>query len=1526
MKFNIILLNIFLLRFIHKIKCSPDNYLDIQLSFLILSAGNENGIAIDNNFKPLNIDICINNSGSDCNKSIIDIIPSLNEIYNNPNLKNEVAKINKVNEKYQELYKKAKIIFCSYANINESEFKNLDEEAIEESFNKNDLLKTLVPSIDLFGESELITLSRSDQSNIIKMIMENNLSSKVDKAITATSNVHQQLFNACINSKGCKDMIRNIRRSIENKENIPEKQFEIANNKLSVIFVKSNVSPKNGNNKETENQHYYSLLINDNVNNKFYYGVTMIETFLKDDQKFSYSYIKDEKIDGKSFNLFDITRKKAVIPPRDPGKNNYIESDGISLIYDCGLTLRQLYYKDDTSNDNYPNNLKLLLPSDEVDSKNCFSYKGDGNHNTLSNRIVGSKIASSSVIRDFNNISNDSNISENNLLCYYYNKNFERIESLGYKFINKRISNDIQHNYKIGIKELNVLKFTLKFINLMKLYPSTFHHGGSITDYKKSHPIGILENGDDNDNHRSDLDSSLNIDKNLVKLFNSENEKYNNSNNISQKNSNINKEWKLILNVDNKNNDISAKVRNSFYSLYKVYEIFKSTEGAKNFNYDETNWNELKKQLTKTNIKNINKKLKNEGIFNILKDYMSKYSTINNNISVEGSKFYIEQVKELIDIYNKLDVPKDNKDKLNNNYSNMVKLHNKKYNIDNQDNNNQDNINDDNDNEITDDDNDITDDSTPSFIEKVMNTCKRYFYGNKNKREESSHKCLSSHEKNSKEVHKEHEAVDIKEKIEYEKVEASEDSFSLLVNALKNIKTVSKDSKILPDDEYDENKPTFFYKNSDSMDDVFENIMDTFDELSGNSDILSSKSDMAKIINGLRYLKQYIDSEESQAFNNKEYNKEKMERINNLKSRYNMLHRRFSESDMSDDIKEKFNKSVKTANLVDLTNSKEKQAESEIAVISSIKNILGESGLTLETDGEFFKPFIDSSSISEGSTNYVEAIDKLSERLDKDENAYLLTLDTEILIKTANLLYSDILERNANSDDYAVTKALNKLYKKLYNIASKKNIKMESPLEHLNSIDGSDSNDITNDSTQQDYSNSKLSINKSEPDELCDEFFVFIDDEGNPTNYKYAKDNMDLISNTFMKQIEDNARNDLNKSMVNRYMISLLKSIKNAIKKIGNAFEKDLNEKHTMYKKKIEVASRLYELYKNVKDALSTNNYDISSLINEGIDDIINIYSSDGKMAQMLKTQETINAIKLLKFIKYITKDNKILPYDGKMDPSKNPSYEKLSNADNALTAKEIAAFEKATDISDYEQGVDMIRMVFNSVSNVMKSLENFSTKNILKKNLNKKLKKALSSSVDRIKTQEGLHKSSEEHAMISEMASNISENIDISETESYDDIVYDSIVGVLEAIKEETNDDSILSGDISVDENGLSVPSSLVEGANNLDDVLDFISSKLTTGETSKRLQKRINKNVKKLLKMVNKSVGGASKNDVNTATKMARSINSMLPDNNESKASNSNEISAIEKNNSKNGNKNIKDKLKYGVKKIKRKPKKKN
>lgn len=256
MKFN----NILLLRFIHKIKCSPDNYLDIQLSFLILSAGNENGIAIDNNFKPLNIDICINNSRSDCNKSIIDIIPSLNEIYNNPNLKNEVAKLNKVNEKYQELYKKAKIIFCSYANINESEFKNLDEEAIkkiEESFNKNDLLKTLVPSIDLFGESELITLSRNDQLNIIKMIMENNLSSNNKYAITTTSNVHEELFNACINSKGCKDMIRNIRRSIENKENIPEKQFEIANNKLSAIFVKSNVSPKNGNNKETENQHYY---------------------------------------------------------------------------------------------------------------------------------------------------------------------------------------------------------------------------------------------------------------------------------------------------------------------------------------------------------------------------------------------------------------------------------------------------------------------------------------------------------------------------------------------------------------------------------------------------------------------------------------------------------------------------------------------------------------------------------------------------------------------------------------------------------------------------------------------------------------------------------------------------------------------------------------------------------------------------------------------------------------------------------------------------------------------------------------------------------------------------------------------------------------------------------------------------------------------------------------------------------------------------------------------------------------------
>jgi len=63
---------------------------------------------------------------------------------------------------------------------------------------------------------------------------------------------------------------------------------------------------------------------------------------------------------------------------------------------------------------------------------------------------------------------------------------------------------------------------------------------------------------------------------------------------------------------------------------------------------------------------------------------------------------------------------------------------------------------------------------------------------------------------------------DNKTKFENEFVVASEDSTSKLVNGLKNLKIISNNNKILPDDVYDNTEPSYFYKNSASMDDAFE--------------------------------------------------------------------------------------------------------------------------------------------------------------------------------------------------------------------------------------------------------------------------------------------------------------------------------------------------------------------------------------------------------------------------------------------------------------------------------------------------------------------------------------------------------------------------------------------------------------------------------------------------------------------------------------------------------------------------------
>ncbi|ORX59262.1 hypothetical protein BCR36DRAFT_366445 [Piromyces finnis] len=334
---NIIKYFILLLVVITKIDCSPHNHLDIQLSLLILSAGDHNGNIvkdIDSNYLKINIS---KNENKNEMKDIVDIIPSLRKIRDEENDINEKNK--KIEAKFKELYRKAeKIAYDRLGHTYEySEnpllFNKYNEklEDMRDEFNNNvekyDIFRRLnshrIGLINSENDLSVYSFYRNDDS------IENNKENFI-KAITKDGTFTPEYANRRISNHDVDKAFRDVASQCNKKSNC-KKLFE--NNKnLTYSLIKDN----------TENKLYF-IVSNDKYIHSFSLELDEDENYKMNDYKDS-----DDKISLADINkkIKGYGKKSEILFKNGKVTEGYIESNNISIIADCGIILME---KDDNT-------------------------------------------------------------------------------------------------------------------------------------------------------------------------------------------------------------------------------------------------------------------------------------------------------------------------------------------------------------------------------------------------------------------------------------------------------------------------------------------------------------------------------------------------------------------------------------------------------------------------------------------------------------------------------------------------------------------------------------------------------------------------------------------------------------------------------------------------------------------------------------------------------------------------------------------------------------------------------------------------------------------------------------------------------------------------------------------------------------------------------------------------------------------------------------------------------------------------
>ncbi|ORY76462.1 hypothetical protein LY90DRAFT_501782 [Neocallimastix californiae] len=278
-------------------------------------------------------------------------------------------------------------------------------------------------------------------------------------------------------------------------------------------------------------------------------------------------------------------------------------------------------------------------------------------------------------------------------------------------------------------------------------------------------------------------------------------------------------------------------------------------------------------------------------------------------------------------------------------------------------------------------------------------------------------------------------------------------------------------------------------------------------------------------------------------------------------------------------------------------------------------------------------------------------------------------------------------------------------------------------------------------SEESDENTTLLKINQSEPDSTLDNIFKIDEDNINNNNNNnnnnkkyYVKNNLSLISNTIASNVNSNSKSST---------LSIMNDIARTVNSMVNEINKTSNSDNENLQAKVDMISQLCVSYSTISEALTKANIQERPQLKEPI------YEENSKSHKLMATQANKNIIKMLKTAKKETSDNKILPYDGKKDSSKNPSFIKLENPEYSLEPNEVYNSNEIVNL-DFAGALDYC---FNEISK-----NNFILKPIAKFVIKRTADKATKAMIKKIKSTSPLERTPEDHAVVNVLSQNGSE------------------------------------------------------------------------------------------------------------------------------------------------------------------------
>ena len=330
----------------NKIICSPQNHLSTQLVLLILAAGDNNGeIAQDKN-GPLEIDISKNNR-SNLKKTIIDIIPSLKEIYDKTSGTRK-DKIDAANEKFKQLYLKAEQIYISKFgyktdgngnNLSTTDNKgnNIITNTIKNQrahLYSNDARDTnIINNLDLYNQ--LMNINNNNNNNGDYLINTTDI-----KNIQFMSNTFKKIIKEASLGTDYNTIERKILSYIQsnypNDKNIRIKLYNLYN---QIAF---RISKNNDFKGDLIKNSDFVIIESNHNNNLIYHVITSSERSLHQLLSIDSGFkVTETNLILDSENIYVINNGyNRKIDNKLTGSDEYsIFDNGISLITDCGIKI-----------------------------------------------------------------------------------------------------------------------------------------------------------------------------------------------------------------------------------------------------------------------------------------------------------------------------------------------------------------------------------------------------------------------------------------------------------------------------------------------------------------------------------------------------------------------------------------------------------------------------------------------------------------------------------------------------------------------------------------------------------------------------------------------------------------------------------------------------------------------------------------------------------------------------------------------------------------------------------------------------------------------------------------------------------------------------------------------------------------------------------------------------------------------------------------------------------------------------------